>query len=197
MAKVKFKRIQNSSQIDDLPIEDGSFVITGDGKSYIDYGNNRVPTNGTLDDEMSDLSSNAVENKVIKEYVDDSKQEAINYGKPVVLWTNPNPDSAFSSQQISLSSGDWSYLEIYYYDWTADVHAWKDVMCQKVIKGYSTKLIMILSYNNKSYIGNRRVRYVDSTTLQVDLCYCNVDLSAFNDRSETTWCVPMKIVGYK
>ena len=56
MAKVKFKRISSSSQINNLPIEDGSFVITGDGKSYIDYGNNRVPTNGTLDDEMSSIS---------------------------------------------------------------------------------------------------------------------------------------------
>jgi len=72
MAKVKFKRIPYSSQINDLPIEDGSFVITGDGKSYIDYGNDRIPTNGTLDTEISDTSRNAVENKVIKEYVDDA-----------------------------------------------------------------------------------------------------------------------------
>jgi len=72
MAKVKFKRIPCSSQINDLPIEDGSFVITGDGKSYIDYGNDRIPTNGTLDTEISDTSRNAVENKVIKEYVDDA-----------------------------------------------------------------------------------------------------------------------------
>lgn len=70
MAKVNFKRIQNSSQIDNLPVEDGAFIVTGDGKSYIDYGNDRMPTNGTLDTEMSDTSRNAVENKVIKKYVD-------------------------------------------------------------------------------------------------------------------------------
>lgn len=77
MAKVNFKRIQNSSQIDNLPVEDGAFIITGDGKSYIDDGNDRIPTNGTLDTEMSDTSRNAVENKVIKEYVDDTVADAI------------------------------------------------------------------------------------------------------------------------
>ena len=82
MAKVKFKRISSSSQINNLPIEDGSFVITGDGKSYIDYGNNRVPTSGTPDDEMSDTSHNTVENKVIKEYVDNvSSNTSSNYLK--------------------------------------------------------------------------------------------------------------------
>lgn len=70
MAKVRFKRINTASQIDNVPIQDGSFIVTGDGKSYIDYGLNRVPTNGTLDSEMSDDSLNGVENKVIKEYVD-------------------------------------------------------------------------------------------------------------------------------
>lgn len=72
MAKVKFKRIQDSSDIQNVNIEDGSFIITGDGKSYIDYGNERVPTNGTPDTEMSDISHNSVENKVVKKYVDDN-----------------------------------------------------------------------------------------------------------------------------
>ena len=90
MAKVNFKRIQNSSQIDNLPVEDGAFIVTGDGKSYIDYGNDRIPTNGTLDTEMSDLSSNAVENKVIKEYVDDTVADAIG-GLQYNLVENGNP----------------------------------------------------------------------------------------------------------
>lgn len=70
MAKVRFKRIQDSTNIGDLNIEDGSFIVTGDGKTYIDYGTNRVPTSGTPDSTMSDSSRNTVENKVIKEYVD-------------------------------------------------------------------------------------------------------------------------------
>ncbi len=72
MAKVRFKRIESSNNIDNIDIVDGNFIVTGDGKSYIDYGTNRTPIAGTPDSEMSDTSRNTVENKVIKEYVDDS-----------------------------------------------------------------------------------------------------------------------------
>ena len=47
MAKVLFKRIENSDYIDNVTVEDGSFIITGDGKCYIDYGNTRVEMNTT------------------------------------------------------------------------------------------------------------------------------------------------------
>ena len=70
MAKVLFKRIEDSGNIDNVEVEDGSFIVTGDGKTYIDYGEDRIPTSGTPDSEMSDISRNTVENKVIKEYVD-------------------------------------------------------------------------------------------------------------------------------
>ena len=193
MAKVKFKRISSSSQINNLPIEDGSFVITGDGKSYIDYGNNRVPTNGTLDDEMSDLSSNAVENKVIKEYIDNNTNSL----KPTVLWTNQNPNSQFSASQITLSSGDYDFLEIYYYDWGSDQVAWKDVKCVKTLKGYNTVLETIITYNSKAYIGTRRVRYVNNTSLQFDNCYALINENAFSSIPSNAWCLPIKIYGYK
>ena len=70
MAKASFKRIEDSSTIDDIDIEDGAFIVTGDGKAYVDFGTNRIPTSGTPDSQMSDVSRNTVENKVIKEYVD-------------------------------------------------------------------------------------------------------------------------------
>lgn len=70
MSKITFNRIESSTSINDYPIEDGSFWVTGDGKSYIDYGENRIPIAGTPDAQMSDTSRNTVENKVIKEYVD-------------------------------------------------------------------------------------------------------------------------------
>lgn len=70
MAKVNFKRIEDSSTIDNVDIEDGAFIVTGDGKTYVDFGNDRIPTSGTPDSQMSDVSRNTVENKVIKEYVD-------------------------------------------------------------------------------------------------------------------------------
>lgn len=70
MAKVSFKRIEDSSNLNNIPIEDGAFIVTGDGKTYIDYGEDRIATSGTPDTEMSDRSTNTVENNVIKEYVD-------------------------------------------------------------------------------------------------------------------------------
>lgn len=193
MAKVNFKRIQNSSQIDNLPVEDGAFIVTGDGKSYVDYGSNRIPTSGTPDDEMSDTSRNTVENKVIKEYIDNNTNSL----KPTLLWTNPNPNSQFSSSQITLSSGDYDFLEIYYYDWTSEPVAWKDLMCQKTLKGYGTKLIMQLKYDSKSYAANRRIRYIDNTTLAVDDCYATIEENAFTNNVRNNWCVPLKIYGYK
>ncbi len=42
MAWAKFKRIDDSNNIDDIDFEDGAFIVTGDGKSYIDYDNDRI-----------------------------------------------------------------------------------------------------------------------------------------------------------
>ena len=70
MANVLFKRVEDSTQLDNIPVVDGSFYVTGDGKTFIDYGEERLPVGGTPDTEMSDRSTNAVENNVIKQYVD-------------------------------------------------------------------------------------------------------------------------------
>lgn len=70
MAKVKFKRFLSDNDLENVNIEDGSFIVTKDGTSYIDYVDERVPFGGTSDDEMSDTSINSVKNKVIKSYVD-------------------------------------------------------------------------------------------------------------------------------
>ena len=38
MAKVQFKRVESVNDLDSIPIEDGNFIVTGDGKTYVDYG---------------------------------------------------------------------------------------------------------------------------------------------------------------
>ena len=204
MAKVKFKRINTASQIDNVPIEDGSFIVTGDGKSYIDYGLNRIPTNGTLDTEMSDGSLNGVENKVIKEYVDNTKEETIDeiktYYSPIVLWENQNPTVAFSPANITLSSGDYDFLEIYFYDWAdGSQTASKRLLCQKTLKGYSTLLSCVFRFDgtSKSYSGSRAIDFINNTTLAIGNCYSAFDQSAFRDSLTNYWCVPVKILGYK
>lgn len=82
MAKVSFKRINNSSDLSSLTVSDGSFIVTGDGKSYVDFGNKRVPIGGTPDHDVSTSSTNAVANNAITNYVNeqlDSMQEDIGF----------------------------------------------------------------------------------------------------------------------
>ena len=89
MAKVKFKRFLSDGDLDDVAVEDGSFIVTKSGTSYVDYADGRVAIGGTADTEMSDESVNSVQNKVVKEYVDnevDAVQTNLNkIGK--TLWT--------------------------------------------------------------------------------------------------------------
>ena len=99
MAEVKFKRLLNSSQINSIPISDGNFIITKDGKQYIDYDNDRVLFGIVTDTEMDDESQNAVENRIIKEYVDTIYRKLAG----TIVWTNPNASSTFGAQTINLS----------------------------------------------------------------------------------------------
>ena len=76
MPKVEFKRVQTDEEVENIDIKDGQLIYTGTGKTFMDYGNERIPTGSgggsvDVDTEMSDTSENAVQNKVIKEYVDD------------------------------------------------------------------------------------------------------------------------------
>lgn len=71
MSNVRFNRINSSSQINSYPVADGSVWITGDGKMYVDYDDNRLQVGGTPDNTMSDSSTNTVQNNTIKAYVDE------------------------------------------------------------------------------------------------------------------------------
>ena len=124
MATVNFKRISNSTNIDSVPIQDGNFIVTGDGKSYIDYGTNRIPTNGTLDTTMSDSSTNAVENNVIKEYVDESVNaldyELITSGNWVYKkYNNGYIEMFYKKQQTVSITSAYSGSSEYYYEQSA------------------------------------------------------------------------------
>lgn len=70
MAKVNFKRVQSVNDLSNLDIVDGNLIVTSDGNLFIDYNNQRIAVGGTPDIEMSDTSINPVQNKVVKEYVD-------------------------------------------------------------------------------------------------------------------------------
>lgn len=72
MAKVNFIRRHTDVEVDEEPIVDGNFIVTGDGGVFIDYGTERIAIGGSIivDSTMSDTSTNPVQNKVVKEYTD-------------------------------------------------------------------------------------------------------------------------------
>ena len=70
MAKVDFRRVATNAEVENIDIVDGQFIVSGEGKSFVDFGNERKSIAGTPDTEMSDVSTNSVENKVVKEYID-------------------------------------------------------------------------------------------------------------------------------
>lgn len=150
-----------------------------------------VNTNATLLGDLTNLDTTD------KTSVVNAVNEVITNSEPTTLWENTNPLSPFSSQPIGLASGDYKFLEIYYYEWSGDSYSWKDLKCARVIKGYNTVLEAIISYNSKGYISARRVRYTNATTLQVDTCYSLIIESAFQTTSTDAFCIPVKILGYK
>lgn len=115
---------------------------------------------------------------------------------PTELWTNPNPTSSFSSQPITLSSSDYNYLEIYYYDWITPTR--RGMKSVKVLKGYNINLDTIFQSTTESmmYMASRRITYTDATHLSVG------PVKGANSQQLTVEtineiCVPVKILGYK
>lgn len=120
MPKVEFKRVETDEEVENINIKDGQLIYTGTGKTYMDYGNQRIPTGSggssvEVDTEMSDTSENAVQNKVIKEYVDNQTltfSDIYPVGSIYMSINNVNPSTLFGGtwEQIKdtflLSAGD-------------------------------------------------------------------------------------------
>lgn len=184
MANVLFNRVEDSTQLDNIPVVDGSLYVTGDGKTFIDYGEERLPVGGTPDTEMSDRSTNAVENKIIKQYVDNSIISR------KILWANPNPTADFSPQNITLSSDDYDILEFF---WRSDV-AGNRVYSTRTLKGYSVQSDLY-STVVPTRAWRRRADYVSDTSYSVGNCIrMEYNQTAYN---ENGYCVPIYVIGYK
>ena len=123
---------------------------------------------------MSDRSTNTVENKVIKEYVDTN---FIQKGK--ILWTNANPESNFDPQTITLNSSDYDMLLFIYKGY----HNGNVQYSTQIIKGASTRLIFM---GGSEYF-YRSCTYVDDTTYSV----------AGESANQNSRCIPLYVIGYK
>lgn len=184
MANVLFNRVEDSTQLDNIPVVDGSFYVTGDGKSFIDYGEERLPVGGTPDTEMSDRSRNTVENNVIKQYVDNSIISR------KLLWTNPNPTSTFNSQSITLSSDDYDVLEWFY---RSDVNG-NRTASSRCLKGSSVQFDMF-SLGIATRRWGRRADYVSDT--QYTVGNASVFEQGQSQQTINEQCVPLYVIGYK
>lgn len=67
--EVKFKR-KTSSEIQDLPIEDGSLIYDIEtGRTYLDNGNSRIPTGGQVNFDLVDEYSNSESDGYVCSYI--------------------------------------------------------------------------------------------------------------------------------
>ena len=184
MAKTLFKRIEDSAYINNLEIEDGSFIVTGDGKTFVDYGENRIATSGTPDIQMSSTSTNAVQNKTIKSYVDGEISIMNTNLGGKILWTNSNPTSEFASQNITLNSSDYDMLLVLF----KRARDGDDLVSEITIKGYGMRVVTVAGDG-----GTRRrvLSYVNTNTYNV-----GNGLDS-NGTSINGALVPLYVIGYK
>lgn len=106
-----------------------------------------------------------------------------------ILWTNPNPNSAFSSQDISLASSNYDVLEIFF----------KNESSSRIIKGYGATISHTFGLGGARIV----VRYRDiirnnDTSYNISGCteYVQQD-------GNTSWSyvnsemIPLYVVGHK
>ena len=109
-----------------------------------------------------------------------------------ILWTNPNPTSAFAAQNIVLSSSDYDMYEIVYEGYINGLTYYNS---GKLPKGKGTALMAVggdTSYG--PYVYNRVINYINDTTLAADVCK-----QSYGSTSVTlnTLNIPIYVIGYK
>lgn len=115
--------------------------------------------------------------------------------KEKVLWTNPNPNLSFPTQTITLSSADYDYLECFYYNYS--VSGYRQIQSVKVPKGYNFNLATTIFAADNLHYSSRAV------TRDSDIRFTfgeNKGIASYNPstvKTDNSWAVPIKIVGYK
>lgn len=211
--KVLFKR-KTTDEIEQLEIEDGSLIYNVDnGKTYMDYGNERIQTGGNADtmiyvgdeeptDEDIKLwidtpTSETKASEIVTEYTESDKVgyccNYVNGLNGKILWTNPNPTSAFASQTVTLSSDDYDIYEIVYVSETTGTLN-RLLKTVKSLKGYDTILEITNPLGSTSPIRARNVTYVTDTSLTFSDGYAKNTYPLLTDNNK---CIPLYIIGYK
>lgn len=102
-----------------------------------------------------------------------------------VLWINPNPNNAISNAlNITLSSDDYDFLEIITKQTTTDSRSY----ITKIPKGSDGRIYVITL---TGICAVRNIRYDSDTS------YTLGTISGGDQTCDSTWCIPLKIIGYK
>lgn len=123
--------------------------------------------------------------------------EELLYQKPVVLWTNPNPTSAFASQTITLndSLANYSYYEVLYKTYKDENIGYNT---GKIPTNWGTNIYGMVNANDGGVRSRMRSVTINSST-QIEISSC----SLINTKGDTYTIpnddrlIPYKILGYK
>lgn len=113
-----------------------------------------------------------------------------------ILWTNPNPTSAFAEQTINLDMSDYNYIEIYYRFYTG---ATGEQIATKIPVGSSAKFINEVWLEGIGETIAMRTVHTSSNNIVVT----NTSVVALSDGTLRTTnlangtMIPTKVIGYK
>lgn len=196
MAKVKFKRVLTNSDVDNLDFDDGSFIVTAEGKTYIDYADSRIAIGGTPDTTMSDTSTNAVANKTVKDYVDTNIETVNNNIRGKSLYKNTSGTSN-GNLNFNDTLNDYDYIEVYGY--TSD----GGVLYTKVPKYlYNKKVIFAGFVTDGTLYGKIGYLHIDTTNNRLSFNYNKEWYKPYNNsnggyNSSGNYVYITEVIGYK
>lgn len=107
-----------------------------------------------------------------------------------ILWTNPNPTSAFASQTITLSSDDYDMLEIF----TSNAGSFK------ILKGQNTTLFLANGYGaDHMTTAFRNFNYSSDTSYSIsnEQHYVIATGGSITYSNNNSDIIPLYIIGYK
>ena len=188
MADVKYVRKETDEELDNVPIDDGQLLFTGEGHTFVDFNTVRIPMQNTPDSQMSSSSTNSVSNNVIKNYVDTSINNLDNtIIKSEVLWENVSPTTSFTTLTINLANNDYDILEFYYkYNTDSDY-----IISTKTLKGYGLCLTELVG-ENFGYGARRMVNRISDLTYEVQAPSGNSIIE-----NPYNYIIPLYVIGYK
>lgn len=112
MAKIKFSRIKDSKDIDNIPIEDGQIIFCGDGKLFTDYDTKRINSGGLNEDAVKKVIIDLIYPiGAIYENTKDSTNPGEIFGGtwqklPVLFLTGAGEYTLANGEKVKYNAGD-------------------------------------------------------------------------------------------